>query len=866
MNERKKTSHSILYLTAILLATIALWGAKESGTRTDLRMRRELARQAASIAASLPIAEVEALSFTIDDQNRPEYHRLCNSLKAYAQTTGLRSVYTITRRGDGALVFGPESLEREDIYASPPGDVYQQPQQKNFELFETATPFTTGPYTDEFGAFVSASAPIIHPQTGRVLMSLGIDVEAGTWKKSIRRAQWTPVLLAIIPLGLLALTAILLKVRPRIVARTPERPHHLEPVACAVIMLLLTAAATWVFYTSENSVREESFHTTALLKAEVYANELKNLNHDIETLTAFFNASDFVDAEEFKTFCEKTINHQASEGLAWCPEVPVSNLKEFEQQQRAGGLPEFSVRALPGAEGSFDIAYPALYVVAAEHVNAQGYDVYSEPRRRVAIDEAIRTGQATATATATINLVALPDQPNGFFIFKSVSTSRQKGVLSTAVHPQRMMQRLGQRTAAGSAGLSICLLEIHPGEQPELLAHSHNNKQCPTLNFPVKKLHRIVPLLSFGRTYTLLITPNAQWYKTHPLRNWKIALFAGLTLTGLLTGLISILTNRPILLEKQVRNRTAELLRSEKRFRDLIDTLPDLIWLKDPDGVYLLCNRRFEQLFGATEEEIKGKTDYDFVDRELADLFRENDRQAIEKDGTSTNEEWVPFASDGHKELLETVKTPLYDENNQLIGVLGIARDITERKLAKQALEESEKKLRGIIENSTNMFYSHTPDHMLTYVSPQVRDILGYEVEEALKRWTDMASDHPANERGLQLTQEAIRTGKAQPTYELQLLHKDGHPFWVEVREAPSVENGKTVAITGSLTDITARKAAEEDLLSRNEELERFNKASVGRELRMIELKQEINTLCRELGKPESYALNSMQDNMETSA
>ncbi len=80
MNERKKTSHSILYLTAILLATIALWGAKESGTRTDLRMRRELARQAASIAASLPIAEVEGLSFTIDDQNRPEYDRLCNSL------------------------------------------------------------------------------------------------------------------------------------------------------------------------------------------------------------------------------------------------------------------------------------------------------------------------------------------------------------------------------------------------------------------------------------------------------------------------------------------------------------------------------------------------------------------------------------------------------------------------------------------------------------------------------------------------------------------------------------------------------------------------------------------------------------------
>ncbi len=73
----------LLSLAALFLITSVLWGAKESGCRTDRRMRRELARQAVSIAAAISIDEVLELSFAIHDLNRPEYHRLCDMLKAY---------------------------------------------------------------------------------------------------------------------------------------------------------------------------------------------------------------------------------------------------------------------------------------------------------------------------------------------------------------------------------------------------------------------------------------------------------------------------------------------------------------------------------------------------------------------------------------------------------------------------------------------------------------------------------------------------------------------------------------------------------------------------------------------------------------
>lgn len=119
---------------------------------------------------------------------------------------------------------------------------------------------------------------------------------------------------------------------------------------------------------------------------------------------------------------------------------------------------------------------------------------------------------------------------------------------------------------------------------------------------------------------------------------------------------------------------------TEDNLRAILQALPALIWLKDADGVYLACNERFEQFFGALEKDIIGHTDYDFVSKELADSFRANDLLAMQKGGLNINEEWISFAHDGHRELVETSKTPLHNSDGKLIGILGISHDITKRK------------------------------------------------------------------------------------------------------------------------------------------------------------------------------------------
>jgi PAS domain S-box-containing protein len=150
---------------------------------------------------------------------------------------------------------------------------------------------------------------------------------------------------------------------------------------------------------------------------------------------------------------------------------------------------------------------------------------------------------------------------------------------------------------------------------------------------------------------------------------------------------------------------------SESQLRTLVDTIPDLIWLKDTEGFFLACNTKFERLYGSRESEIVGKSDYDFVEKEKADYFSKKDREAIEAGGPVIFEEKVIYAYDGQEEYLETIKSPMYDTNGKLIGVLGVSRDITERKNSEDILLQA--KLDAEAANQTKSEFLANMSHEL---------------------------------------------------------------------------------------------------------------------------------------------------------
>ena len=157
------------------------------------------------------------------------------------------------------------------------------------------------------------------------------------------------------------------------------------------------------------------------------------------------------------------------------------------------------------------------------------------------------------------------------------------------------------------------------------------------------------------------------------------------------TTIFSDITER-VLSEKILKQAKKKAEESELKFRTIIDTIPDMVWLKDSKGIFLSCNKRFEDVYAVPENEIIGKTDYDFVDKEQADFFRMNDKLAQDSGAPCKNEELVRFKNDGHQEYLETIKTPMFDLNRQLIGILGIGRNITERKRTEEALRKAKER------------------------------------------------------------------------------------------------------------------------------------------------------------------------------
>ncbi len=130
---------------------------------------------------------------------------------------------------------------------------------------------------------------------------------------------------------------------------------------------------------------------------------------------------------------------------------------------------------------------------------------------------------------------------------------------------------------------------------------------------------------------------------------------------------------------EEYRRLYQEYAEKETLLRALINSIPDLVFYKDPDSNYLGCNKAFEKFVAKSEADIIGKSDFDLFDQPVAESFRLMDQEMLSLHQSHSNEEYVTYP-DGTVICLDTLKTPYYDDNGQVIGLIGICRDITSRK------------------------------------------------------------------------------------------------------------------------------------------------------------------------------------------
>lgn len=270
------------------------------------------------------------------------------------------------------------------------------------------------------------------------------------------------------------------------------------------------------------------------------------------------------------------------------------------------------------------------------------------------------------------------------------------------------------------------------------------------------------------------------------------------------------------------KRRVEKLLDAERNLlRTLVQTIPDLVWLKDVEGRYLLCNTAFERFFGAPEAQIIGKTDADFVPADQAAIFREKDRLALATGVPSTNQEWLTFASDGHRSMVETVKVPLRGVDGKLLGVLGIARDITlvrEAELALRERLELRDRLARVVDVIPGVLFSlrRRPDGTLElpYVSAQVQHYWGVS-PESLQANVDQfwGAIHPQDMENIRRNMEGSARTLDPTGTEFRVIHPVRGEIWAQTRSTPTREADGSILWSGFIEDVTERKRAERALI-----------------------------------------------------
>lgn len=178
--------------------------------------------------------------------------------------------------------------------------------------------------------------------------------------------------------------------------------------------------------------------------------------------------------------------------------------------------------------------------------------------------------------------------------------------------------------------------------------------------------------------------------------------------------------------------RDKQLIETQRSLlKALLNSSSDLVFYKDSENRYIGCNRAFEEFVGLTEAEIIGKSDYDLFDPKTAELFRQMDLEMVHSGVSKKNEELVTYP-DGHTVWLETNKSPFYDVNNSLVGLIGVSRDITEIKSLILQLEKEKKLFETFINSSQDLVFLKDENYRLLLVNRAFADFYNKDVMDLI--------------------------------------------------------------------------------------------------------------------------------------
>jgi two-component system, cell cycle sensor histidine kinase and response regulator CckA len=252
---------------------------------------------------------------------------------------------------------------------------------------------------------------------------------------------------------------------------------------------------------------------------------------------------------------------------------------------------------------------------------------------------------------------------------------------------------------------------------------------------------------------------------------------------------------------------------SRNMIRAILDTIPVRVFWKDRDSRFLGCNVPFARDAGFNDpEELTGKNDYDMGWNNQAELYRTDDQLVMKSGVPRLDYEEPQTTPEGKTIWLKTSKIPLRNRDGIIYGILGTYEDITEQKLAAQAMRESEEKYRNLIQHSTDAIYL-LYNRKFEIINDKFQNIFGLKLEETNSPQFDFMQLVAPESRSLieERMKRMARGEQLEPEYEFTAITKEGKRLEVEA-SVSYIRYKDGIATQGILRDVTERKQLEDQV------------------------------------------------------
>ncbi|MFZ4401010.1 MAG: PAS domain S-box protein, partial [Bacteroidales bacterium] len=300
---------------------------------------------------------------------------------------------------------------------------------------------------------------------------------------------------------------------------------------------------------------------------------------------------------------------------------------------------------------------------------------------------------------------------------------------------------------------------------------------------------------------------------------------------------------------KQIQQALEE---SEDKYRTMIEYSNDLIWTLDKNGNFTFLNEIATKTTGLLLNEWKGKSFAPLILKEDLPMIMEVFQRTI--NGESCNYE-LRFKKEDNSILTISVNTsPIYI-GGKIEGIVSFGHDITERKHAEEKIIKIWKHYQALIEKAPDGIVLINAEGNFKFASSSAKRMFGYSDSEELTG-NPVENTHPEDLHFVLLDLDKLLKDPSYiPTLQYRFRDKNGNWKWIESTFTNLLSDPTVESIVINFRDISERKQDEVALKEKMEDLQRFHNISVGRELKMIELKKEVNELLKNIGKEEKYKI-----------